>query len=340
MDFLKTLLLYMSLTLAVAVQEGPLPEDVPVPTAAPTAQVSEAELPHFELDATATPSPSPTAVPKPTITPNAQYSNIEYGDRGANVRRLQERLIELGYLPEGSADGAFGYQTNRAVRAFQSRNGLRADGVAGMSTLTRLYEDPDVIAAETPQPTQTPEATPADTASIAQPAAPEQAAPMAEVSAPPEEPADDALLVGLTLVPDGAIVLGDSGSHLVALRLSDGVMTPFYPRVWLTESGTAAVSARDMADSVGAWTLTTGADIWTLNAAGYAFTFTLGEAVQCEESGETLELPPDSLFWSGEELYLTETFLREAMHASVLWDQDENTLMLDVPDKAEALDED
>ena len=32
MDFLKTLLAYVALTVAFSVQEGPLPQDVPTPT--------------------------------------------------------------------------------------------------------------------------------------------------------------------------------------------------------------------------------------------------------------------------------------------------------------------
>ena len=35
MDFLKTLLAYVALTVAFSVQEGPLPQDVPTPTPLP-----------------------------------------------------------------------------------------------------------------------------------------------------------------------------------------------------------------------------------------------------------------------------------------------------------------
>ena len=35
MDFLKTLLAYVALTVAFSVQEGPLPQDVPTPTPQP-----------------------------------------------------------------------------------------------------------------------------------------------------------------------------------------------------------------------------------------------------------------------------------------------------------------
>ncbi|MFR2019873.1 MAG: peptidoglycan-binding domain-containing protein [Christensenellales bacterium] len=47
---------------------------------------------------------------------------------------MQERLIELNYL-SGVADGVFGAETQNALTAFQTRNGLTADGTAGASTL-------------------------------------------------------------------------------------------------------------------------------------------------------------------------------------------------------------
>lgn len=164
MDFLKTLLLYMSLTVAGAVQEGPLPADVPTPTPEPAAIVETAEEPpSLAVDviiATAVPQPTAVVNAGPTITPDASYTNVKQGDRGDKVLKLQRRLIELGYLPEGADDGAFGGQTRRAVIAFQTANGLTADGVAGDATQTHLYQNPDAITAFTPEPTQAPTPTP------------------------------------------------------------------------------------------------------------------------------------------------------------------------------------
>ena len=154
MDFLKTLMLYMTLLTTLSVQEGPLPQDVPVPTASPVATVTFAPF-NTEVP-TATPSPTPA--PTPQMTPNARYETLRFNDRGNAVRQMQNRLIELGYMPAGSADGAYGYQTYNAVRDFQRANGLDNDGVAGPATLTHLYEDPRVVmkTAATPVPTATP----------------------------------------------------------------------------------------------------------------------------------------------------------------------------------------
>ena len=63
---------------------------------------------------------------------------LENGSRGDAVRRLQQRLKDLGYY-SGAADGSFGDATENAVRAFQRRNGLTVDGKAGTATLNRLY---------------------------------------------------------------------------------------------------------------------------------------------------------------------------------------------------------
>lgn len=52
------------------------------------------------------------------------YDTLSRSNRyNANVVPLQRRLKALGYL-SGSADGYFGSNTYRAVRSFQSRNGL------------------------------------------------------------------------------------------------------------------------------------------------------------------------------------------------------------------------
>ncbi len=66
------------------------------------------------------------------------YQTLEYGDKGSDVRQMQEVLIALGYLDD-KADGKFGSKTEQAVRAFQSLNGLEVDGKAGSKTLTLLY---------------------------------------------------------------------------------------------------------------------------------------------------------------------------------------------------------
>lgn len=63
---------------------------------------------------------------------------LKYGSRGEAVRKLQQALIDQGYL-KGSADGVFGNKTENAVRAFQKAKKLKVDGLAGKKTQELLY---------------------------------------------------------------------------------------------------------------------------------------------------------------------------------------------------------
>ncbi len=59
------------------------------------------------------------------------------GSRGEEVRKIQTKLKNWGYY-NGSVDGVYGWQTENAVRSFQKKNGLTADGVAGVKTLNAM----------------------------------------------------------------------------------------------------------------------------------------------------------------------------------------------------------
>ena len=63
---------------------------------------------------------------------------LHNGSQGEKVRKLQERLQELGYY-SGEVDGQFGPGTREAVVTFQKMNGLEADGMAGEETQRVLY---------------------------------------------------------------------------------------------------------------------------------------------------------------------------------------------------------
>ena len=59
------------------------------------------------------------------------------GDSGSAVTTIQTKLKRWGYF-DGPVDGIYGSKTSKAVRSFQRKNGLTADGVAGPATLTAL----------------------------------------------------------------------------------------------------------------------------------------------------------------------------------------------------------
>ena len=71
------------------------------------------------------------------VTPEPALHN---GSQGEKVWQLQERLKELGYYT-GEVDGQFGPGTKEAVIAFQKKNGLDADGLAGEETQRVLYSE-------------------------------------------------------------------------------------------------------------------------------------------------------------------------------------------------------
>ena len=65
------------------------------------------------------------------------------------VRDMQNRLITLGYLENGEADGKFGVKTSLALIEFQKANGLSADGVAGAKTFAKLNSVSAITAGST-----------------------------------------------------------------------------------------------------------------------------------------------------------------------------------------------
>lgn len=68
----------------------------------------------------------------PALPPSA----LSLGDRGPEVRRLQQALNTQG--ADLLVDGIFGPATHGAVMAFQGQAGLAVDGIAGRHTLAAL----------------------------------------------------------------------------------------------------------------------------------------------------------------------------------------------------------
>ena len=63
--------------------------------------------------------------------------SLRMGDSGSAVKNLQTKLKKLGYY-DGTVDSTFGSGTYAAVKAFQKKYNLTADGVAGSETLKKL----------------------------------------------------------------------------------------------------------------------------------------------------------------------------------------------------------
>ena len=94
---------------------------------------------------------STSAVPakdEPTAAP-PKDDTLKEGSKGDAVKKLQQRLKDLGYY-NYTCDSSYGYRTVEAVKAFQKRNGLTVDGVAGESTLKKLNSSSAVPAKDAP----------------------------------------------------------------------------------------------------------------------------------------------------------------------------------------------
>lgn len=66
-----------------------------------------------------------------------QETISRYGSSGSEVRQIQTKLKNWGYY-KGSIDGVYGSKTYSAVKSFQRKNGLTADGIAGKATLAAM----------------------------------------------------------------------------------------------------------------------------------------------------------------------------------------------------------
>lgn len=137
----------------------PTPTPVPTPVPSPEAS-SEASLeqedaetpqPTEELEPTPTPVPDPTPVTEVDGVADALllaylYSDdfkpvrgeLRSGDSGADVKRVQRRLAQMGYMTD-AADGIYGEGTARSVEYFQYYNKLEMTGVADVATQQLLF---------------------------------------------------------------------------------------------------------------------------------------------------------------------------------------------------------
>lgn len=396
MNYMRILLIYMASVMSLAVQSTSAPVVTPEPT--PTAIVAqqEEETPAAGTEApavTETPAaPGETPAPVPEITPNRNYHNLKKGDKGKDVKALQERLIELGYLPEGSADGSYGNQTYKAVREFQYYNGLTRDGIAGDRTQTYLFENPDVNpyptatpaptdtpAPEdtgTPEPVTTPEEIPETTPTAEPTEAPTEEPEAEPTEEPTEEPAEEpteepaeepteepaptperTASAPVTSAPAtkapvsrptmsveeidpdelhfseaaGSVAFNETGAPLSWLAMEDGVQILRKPRLQVLEKK-VRISLDDLAACLESWVLTDDGNTVVLEAEGHTLAL-LNEASGIAATVDAKELPvTDADFDFGEGHFIDAEFLAGALNGEAVWEEEENTLMLKIPE--------
>ena len=72
-----------------------------------------------------------------TLVQRAEAITYKRGSSGSVVSQIQTKLKSWGYYSY-EVDGVYGSRTEAAVRAFQKRNGLTVDGMAGPATLAAM----------------------------------------------------------------------------------------------------------------------------------------------------------------------------------------------------------
>lgn len=341
MDLLKTMMVYMGLTYAMAMQAAPTPSPAElaalnaqptaaIETAAPTespvnhATVAGLPAPTLAPEATETPAPN-TAVQTaaaaadaaPTISPNPSYRLLNRKTRGKAVQKLQEKLIELGYLND-TADGVYGPKTAKAVRLFQKVNGLTQDGAAGKRTQTVLYEDPNVK--------PNPKAKNITTAAPAIPVA-ETTADVIEIPAATEAPA-----AALTEVKDAKVLLNQNAAALMTIRRNDGVAIGANLPVLTNADGKRYLSLPELANAASTWTLTeqvTGTI--TLQAEGHSITARpTGSSWTAQVDGGA-DQNADIVRQADGSLAIGADWLCTALGGSADWQEETKTLTLVIP---------
>ena len=122
----------------------------PTPAPTPTGDVPPTPEPTAEPIPEITPIPTPMPRVKVTPTPEPRPEVIGLDSRDEEgetaVRRIQERLVELGYL-SSEPDGVFGSRTLKALRRFQEDKGLEETGVYDDPTRLAMFPPPKVTTA-------------------------------------------------------------------------------------------------------------------------------------------------------------------------------------------------
>jgi peptidoglycan hydrolase-like protein with peptidoglycan-binding domain len=75
------------------------------------------------------------------LASNALSYGLSVGDEGEEIRSLQSRLYELGYLSQSFISAKFDEETESALKKFQEKTKRSKNGLADEETLAKLYEE-------------------------------------------------------------------------------------------------------------------------------------------------------------------------------------------------------
>jgi peptidoglycan hydrolase-like protein with peptidoglycan-binding domain len=111
----------------------------------------------------------------------ATYNTLKRGSTGADVKKLQQSLMDKGYdLGKTGADGKYGAITEAAVKKYQKDNKLTIDGLAGNETQGSIFAVP-----------KTDDQTAPPTATAPTQSTPSAAPPKTQTTPAADTPADD-----------------------------------------------------------------------------------------------------------------------------------------------------
>ena len=78
-----------------------------------------------------------TTQSRQAVTSTTNDDFLQPGDRGLEVRKLQQQLKQAGFYKD-SIDGVFSASTETAIKRFQQANNITVDGLAGTRTISLL----------------------------------------------------------------------------------------------------------------------------------------------------------------------------------------------------------
>ena len=124
----------------------------PTPTATIEATIEPTSEPTFTPDASSTDEPEstePSETPDTTATINFKTLEVGGTNDGDTVKKVQQRLVDLHYLPypekdsegKGVVTTTYGSMCSKAITKFQERNGIKQTGKCDKATYDKLISD-------------------------------------------------------------------------------------------------------------------------------------------------------------------------------------------------------
>ena len=130
---------------------------------------------------------------------------------------------------------------------------------------------------------------------------------------------------------EASVAYNETGEPLSWTALEDGKQILHRPRVQKRE-GTVRVSLDDLASCLEGWVLTADSNNVVLEAAGHTLAL-LNEDAGIAASVDGIETPvAEGDFDFGDGHFISPGFLAGALGGKAVWDEEENTLILRIPE--------